>query len=75
MGIPAFKDTRGIHDKDGVGTTRKGHEEAREMRGLKIMEDSRQAPEKKYVSYHQGSLSLVFTNKAPITNRREMLLC
>lgn len=31
--------------------------------------------EKKNVSYHYGSVSLVFTNKAPVTNGREMLLC
>lgn len=47
MGTPAFRDSQGIHDKDGVGTTGKGHEEARELRRLKIMEDARQAPEKK----------------------------
>lgn len=75
MGTPAFRDSQGIHDKDGVGTTGKGHEEAREMRRLKIMEDARQAPEKKNISYHQGSVSLVFTNKAPVRNGREMLLC
>lgn len=50
MGKPAFKDRQGIHDKDGLGTIGKGHKEAREMRGLKIVEDSKLAPEKKKVS-------------------------
>lgn len=65
LGEHAFKDRQGIHGKDGLGTIWKGHEEAREMWGLKIMEDSRLAPEKKIVNCHQDSVS----------NGREMLLC
>lgn len=76
METPAFKDRQGIHDKDGVGTTGKGHKEAREMRESdygRFKTGNRK--EKKNVSYHHGSVSLVFTNKAPVTNGREMLLC
>lgn len=75
MGTPAFKDRQGIHDKDGVGTTGKGHKEAREMRGLRLWKIQDRHQKKKNVSYHHGSVSLVFTNKAPVTNGREMLLC
>ena len=47
LGQPAFKDGQGIHDKDGLRPLGKGQREAREVQGLKIMEDSRLAAGKK----------------------------
>lgn len=74
LGKPGFKDGWGIRDKDGLGSLGKGHREAREEQGLKSMEDSGLAAEKKsQLPSRLGFLNAY--NKAPITNGREVRLC